>query len=40
LLKFGFEKLKLHRIFATCDPENIASALFLLLYNIIMISKE
>jgi ribosomal-protein-alanine N-acetyltransferase len=26
LLKFGFNQLKLHRIFATCDPENIASA--------------
>jgi ribosomal-protein-alanine N-acetyltransferase len=27
LLEFGFNQLKLHRIFATCDPENIASAL-------------
>lgn len=26
LLTFGFEKLNLHRIFATCDPANIASA--------------
>ena len=26
LLKFGFEKLNLHRIFATCDPKNVASA--------------
>ncbi|NWG10277.1 GNAT family N-acetyltransferase [Candidatus Bathyarchaeota archaeon] len=26
LLKFGFERLKLHQIFATCDPANIASA--------------
>jgi RimJ/RimL family protein N-acetyltransferase len=26
LLKFGFDQLKLHRIFATCDPANIASA--------------
>jgi len=26
LLKFSFEKLNLHRIFATCDPANIASA--------------
>lgn len=26
LLKFGFERLNLHRIFATCDPANIASA--------------
>jgi ribosomal-protein-alanine N-acetyltransferase len=26
LLTFGFEKLGLHRIFATCDPHNIASA--------------
>jgi ribosomal-protein-alanine N-acetyltransferase len=26
LLKFGFEQLNLHRIFATCDPANIASA--------------
>jgi RimJ/RimL family protein N-acetyltransferase len=26
LLKFGFETLDLHRIFATCDPANIASA--------------
>jgi RimJ/RimL family protein N-acetyltransferase len=26
LLKFGFNELKLHRIFATCDAENVASA--------------
>lgn len=26
LLKFGFDQLNLHRIFATCDPANIASA--------------
>ncbi|MDH5483379.1 MAG: GNAT family N-acetyltransferase [Candidatus Bathyarchaeota archaeon] len=26
LLVFGFKKLNLHRIFATCDPANIASA--------------
>ncbi|MFP3985297.1 MAG: GNAT family N-acetyltransferase [Candidatus Bathyarchaeia archaeon] len=26
LLEFGFNQLKLHRIFATCDSENIASA--------------
>ncbi len=26
LLEFGFEKLELHRIFATCDTENIGSA--------------
>jgi RimJ/RimL family protein N-acetyltransferase len=26
LVKFGFEALGLHRIFATCDPENRASA--------------
>lgn len=26
LLEFGFEKLNLHRIFATCDPANTASA--------------
>ena len=26
LLEFGFGKLDLHRIFATCDPENVASA--------------
>ena len=25
LLKCGFEELKLHRIIATCDPENLAS---------------
>lgn len=25
LLKFGFETLNLHRIYATCDPENKAS---------------
>ena len=26
LVKFGFENLKLHRIFATCDPQNSVSA--------------
>ncbi|MCK4299633.1 MAG: GNAT family N-acetyltransferase [Planctomycetes bacterium] len=26
LVKFGFQRLGLHRIFATCDPENRASA--------------
>jgi RimJ/RimL family protein N-acetyltransferase len=26
LVRFGFEELGLHRIFATCDPENRASA--------------
>ncbi len=26
LLRFGFETLNLHRIYATCDPENRASA--------------
>jgi RimJ/RimL family protein N-acetyltransferase len=26
LLEFGFDQLKLHRIFATCDAENVASA--------------
>ena len=26
LVRFGFEELRLHRIFATCDPENRASA--------------
>ena len=26
LIEFGFNQLKLHRIFATCDPQNIASA--------------
>lgn len=26
LLTFGFTQLKLHRIFATCDPANVASA--------------
>lgn len=26
LLHFGFERLNLHRIFATCDPNNLASA--------------
>jgi RimJ/RimL family protein N-acetyltransferase len=26
LIKFGFEKLNLHRLFAACDPENLASA--------------
>lgn len=25
LLAFGFEQLDLHRVFATCDPENIGS---------------
>jgi len=25
LLRFGFTKLKLHRIFALCDPENVTS---------------
>jgi [ribosomal protein S5]-alanine N-acetyltransferase len=25
LVEFGFNKLKLHRIFATCDPKNVAS---------------
>jgi [ribosomal protein S5]-alanine N-acetyltransferase len=25
LLKFGFEDLQLHRLFATCDPRNKAS---------------
>jgi [ribosomal protein S5]-alanine N-acetyltransferase len=25
ILKYGFEELKLHRIIATCQPENIAS---------------
>lgn len=25
LIDFGFKKLKLHRIFATCDPRNIGS---------------
>lgn len=25
LLAFGFEQLDMHRVFATCDPENIAS---------------
>jgi ribosomal-protein-alanine N-acetyltransferase len=25
LLRLGFDELKLHRIFATCDPRNIAS---------------
>jgi len=25
LLKFGFNERKLHRLFATVDPENIAS---------------
>lgn len=25
LLRFGFEALSLHRIYATCDPENFAS---------------
>jgi RimJ/RimL family protein N-acetyltransferase len=25
ILKFGFEKMKLHRIIATCQPENIPS---------------
>lgn len=27
VINFGFEKLKLHRIFATCDPKNISSAM-------------
>lgn len=26
LLEFGFSRVKLHRIFATCDAENVASA--------------
>jgi len=26
LLKFGFEHLRLHRVFATCDSANVASA--------------
>ena len=26
LVKFGFGQLNLHRIFATCDPFNVASA--------------
>ncbi len=26
LLEFGFQKLRLHRICATCDPANVASA--------------
>ena len=26
LLRFGFDQLNLHRMFALCDPENIASA--------------
>ena len=26
LVKFGFKNLKLHRIFATCDPQNLVSA--------------
>lgn len=26
LINFGFSELKLHRIFATCDPENLPSA--------------
>ena len=26
LINFGFEKCNLHRIFATCDPRNIASS--------------
>jgi ribosomal-protein-alanine N-acetyltransferase len=26
LLRFGFDQLNLHRIFALCDPENLASA--------------
>lgn len=25
LIDFGFKKLKMHRIFATCDPRNIGS---------------
>lgn len=30
LLKFGFEKLLLHRIYATCDPRNTGSSRVLL----------
>ena len=26
IVAFGFDRLGLHRIFATCDPENVASA--------------
>ena len=26
IIRFGFEDLNLHRIFATCDPNNIGSA--------------
>ena len=26
IISFGFQELDLHRIFATCHPENIASA--------------
>lgn len=26
LLQFGFEKLNLHRIYATCDPRNVGSS--------------
>ena len=26
VVAFGFEQLDMHRIFATCDPENVASA--------------
>lgn len=26
LIRFGFDELKLHRIWATCDPDNAASA--------------
>jgi ribosomal-protein-alanine N-acetyltransferase len=26
LVKFGFERLDMHRIFANCDPQNLASA--------------
>ncbi|WP_245976727.1 GNAT family N-acetyltransferase [Oceanobacillus arenosus] len=26
LIDFGFEKLKLHRIYATCDPRNVGSS--------------
>jgi RimJ/RimL family protein N-acetyltransferase len=26
LLRFGFREMHLHRIFATCDPRNLASA--------------
>jgi ribosomal-protein-alanine N-acetyltransferase len=26
LIRFGFERLDLHRIYATCDPRNLASA--------------